>query len=192
MAGAIAEWFGRITDDKWRIIIVICLILAVYVINKRLAAYNVKDMERFQDKKLKDIARRDLSVIGDTGQKVSISLSTWIYSILVICYRLNPELDVMPVIREWASTAISDKIKLDVEEPYTRFLNVIREAHENQIDPALKDSPEYSKEDETAPKFKVSPEYDYHVLPKSLKFNDYVDCESLMIKIDETIRRSCA
>ena len=85
-------------------------------------------------------------------------------------------MDVMPVIREWASTAISDKIKLDVEEPYTRFLNVIREAHENQIDPALK----------------VSPEYDYHVLPKSLKFNDYVDCESLMIKIDETIRRSCA
>lgn len=181
----------QLFPNPWRPVSAFMLLIALIVVNWRWAKYDRKEFQWIGNERITRVAKRDLSMIGDSGYKLRNSLSTWLYSILVICFRQSEKEDVMPVIRKWAETGIDKTVEFDVEQPYTKFLNVIREAHENEIDSELKTSPEYSKEDESVPKFNVSPEYDYHALPKTLKFNDYVDCESLIAKIDETMRRSC-
>lgn len=181
----------QLFPNPWRPISALLLLIALLVINWKWTRYDKEEFEWIDNERIIRIAKRDLSMLGDSGYKLRNSLSTWLYSILVICFRQSEEKDIMPVIREWAETSIDKTVSFDIEEPYTKFLNVIREAHENEIDPELKTSPEYSEDDAVVPKFNVSPEYDYHMLPKTLKFNDYVDCKSLIDKIDETMRRSC-
>lgn len=133
-------------------------------------------------------AKLDLSKIGDTGYVFKTSLTNWLYSILVVCYRQNKELDVMPAIRDWITKSLDSSVEYDVEEPYTKFLSVIDEwrKSKNWDSDTVSQNPENDVNDKK-PKFKVSPEYDYHQLPKVLVFNDYIDCESLMVIIDVTL-----
>lgn len=126
---------------------------------------------KFSQVNVCDIAKRDLSKLGITDYRFVNSLNMWLFSILVIAYRIDKQLTVMPTIRDWSENYIDKEIDYDVERPYTDFLKIIDDARENNTEPV----------------FKVSQEYDYHNLSKTLKYNDYIDCESLMAKIDELI-----
>lgn len=159
----VMEFFKQ--PETWRYVSLCLLAISVVLVSIRAPEIRVHDSKR-----IRDLAKRDLSTLGTTDYRFDYSIKNWIYSILVICYRTY-NVDVMQTIREWAPVGIDKSVTVDIESPYTKFLQVIDDA----------------RREETTPVFKVSNDYDYHVLPKILKFNDYVNCKDLLIRIDETI-----
>lgn len=162
------ELFYSMFPNPWRVISAVLLVIAVLVTNHRLARYDPENLSRFKTRSLSSIAKRDLSMLGETGWSLKVSLETWLFSIIVINYRKYNTDDVMKIIRTWAKKGISASVSIDVESPYTRFLKILDDAREKKQEPV----------------FNVSSEYDYHNLSKVLQFNDYVDCSGLLVEID--------
>ncbi len=152
--------------DEFTIRATVVFVLTAILLLVHIYPYNMPETQN-----ISKIAKRDISRLGITDFRLNNSLDIWIYSILVILYKRAPEIEVMPVIREWSLSGIDTEIVYDVEKPYTKFLKIVDDAREKKEEP----------------KFNVSTKYDYHVLSKTLKFNDYVDCCALLIKIDELI-----
>lgn len=162
-------WLQSLSTEHWRWITAAMLFVAIVLVNYKMAGYNESDMKRYRFTSMSEIAKRDLTKIGCTDWHCVASLQAWIFSILVINYRQDKTRDIMSVIRQWAVTGIDPVIAFDIEVPYTNFLKIIDDAREKKQEPV----------------FKVSSEYDYHTLSKTLMYNDFVDCKSLLVKIDE-------
>lgn len=155
-------------EGVFRFLSSVFLIIAVVIFNHGRARYDADELMKYREHSIRDIAKRDLSMVGNTSWSCVVSLEQWLFSILAINYRQHDKSDVMHIIREWAPMGISSELQFDVEAPYSRFLKIIDDAREK----------------EQTPVFNVSSEYDYHNLSKTLKYNDFVDCESLLVKID--------
>lgn len=153
---------------QWRVLAVVILATSIFIVNYKFASYDPNGLNHFKEKPLAPIAKRDLSMLGETGWSLKVSLETWLFSIIVINYRKYNTDDVMQIIRKWSEKGISNTISIDVESPYTRFLKILDDAREKKQEPV----------------FNVSSEYDYHNLSKVLQFNDYVDCVGLLVEID--------
>lgn len=119
-------------------------------------------------------ALRELSLLGRYDNRLSISIRYWVFAIEVYCYKQDPTFDVHSVILNWNAEHNHDSdgiIFTGIDEAHTMLLETISKAREEHVEPV----------------FKVSPEYDYHVYPKSMIHNDYIDPDSLLVIIDSLI-----
>lgn len=119
-------------------------------------------------------ALRELSLIGRYDDRLSLSVRYWIFAIEVYCYKKDPTFDVHSVILEWNDKYNHDLDRLifaGIDDAHTMLLEAISKAREEHVEPV----------------FKVSLEYDYHMYPKSMMHNDFIDPDSLLVTVDNLI-----
>lgn len=146
-----------------------CLILIVYMIG-----YNIYTAFPKSKTNIRDIATRNLAVIGRYDYRTTISVRFWIYSIEVAVYNVKPDLNLLDVLRAWNTECNIDDESLiykGIEEAHTLFLKDLDTARENN----------------TPVTFHVSYGYDYHLYPKSFMYNDYIDPDSLLERVDKIL-----
>ena len=120
---------------------------------------------------IRKIASRDLTYIGRYDKRLTVSVKYWIYSIEVAAYKKDKSADVIDIIRGWNKNCnhdVDSYIYDGIEDAHTMFLCELDKARE-----------EYRE-----PDFKVSEDYDYHVVPSSFLYNDYINPKQLIKSID--------
>ncbi len=117
------------------------------------------------------IASMSLDCIGEYSNCTTTSIRYWIYSVEAAMWKKDSSLNLLDTFKQWNSESNNDQegfILNGIEEAHTMFLSDLESA----------------RKEDRQPVFKVSSEYDFHVCPKSLIYNDYVDTGSLLQKID--------
>ena len=120
---------------------------------------------------LKDI---DFQRLGIYDFHVFHSLRLWCYGVIVTFHRNGSNLNLRKYLLGWNNEHNIDERGLlndAIESAYTMYLQDLDTARELQR-PA---------------RFNVSYEFDYHVLSKSLKHNDYVAMDVIIEQIDKLL-----
>lgn len=149
-------------------ILVVCIV--GYLYNKTLLEDNQVDIAN-----IRKWAKRDLSVLGDYSYRLGTSVHYWVHAIEVFLYDLDITDGVYDALLRWNADCNRDGgtiILRGIESAHTQFLAEVDEGRDKKIDP----------------KFKCDREYDYHVLPKTLMYNDYIDTEALIDKVDNLVK----
>lgn len=156
---------------EWVFIIFLSLITAVVVniVLPRLPKDVIKSPVS-----IREVASRDLGLVGKYDERLSVSIKYWIYSIEVAVYSKNKSMNMLDTFRQWNDKHNTDPhnfIRTGIEDAHTLFVTELDVAREEKRDPV----------------FKVSSEYDYHVLPRNIEYNDYVDARSLIDTVDNIL-----
>ena len=138
--------------------------LAVLLVNINITK-KVSDLHEKASKPAYPLGKYDATII--------VSIYIYCYSIEVKAYRKGYNNLYNDILEWYRDYTIDNKhyILDGIEEAHTTFLMVLEEARNNN----------------TQPKFKIDESYDYHVLPKSLMYNDYVDMDKLISVVDSNI-----
>ena len=112
--------------------------------------------------------------IGQYNDKSRNSLRYWCLGVEALLYRKKLNFDIHEYFISWNKEFNLDpeQISLNaIEDAHTLFLQALDDARENK----------------TEPKFKVSPEFDFHDYGHSLSNNDYVDMSEAVNYIESII-----
>ena len=118
-------------------------------------------------------ATRDLTYVGAYDNKMQVSLNIWLFHVIVLCKTVYGWVDIKGLLRGWEETIYDSNglIKNCVSESLAKFDKIVRDAQAS----------------DTEPVFKRAQGYDYHVLPSTLRCNDYVNLGYLIERIDTEI-----
>lgn len=128
-------------------------------------------------KRVAKYASLDLNYVGHYDYKLNASVERWFYSILVLNY-LKDESNVKPALDKAIKQYTYDPdgiISYSLATAYNKYLNILNDY--------LKKKAEVEDYNEPI-NFKIDTEYDYHVLPKLLQYNDYIQPESILEVVD--------
>lgn len=143
-----------------------------------------------------EVASRELIYVGRYDERTTISVKYWIYAILAAFYTADVEdatydpylwlslssdplsesgfddtqQNVMYCINKWLQEDVYDPkgyIALGVKHASENIFNEISDAKENK----------------RPVKFKVSPDYDYHNVTRSVEYNDFINYKSLLDRL---------
>lgn len=151
-------------------------ITAILICIAMIAYYKLisNSWEKIKSKKsISAIATMDLSMLGTYDVTLQNVVSNWVYAVMVHAYLIDKSKtykisDMFIQHVKSLETDNKDFIKNGVHNGIQRFADVLLE-HEDSGMPIV---------------FKVDTTYDYHVLPKSMLYNDYIDTDILLEKID--------
>ena len=141
---------------------------------KRMVDRRYRDYVR---ESLRKWAKKDISTLGVYSNVLTTSVTNWIYAIEVFLYKEGIAENVYDVLLDWNSTYNVDKgtmILRGIESAHTKFLQAVDDAREEG--------------NGAKPKFKCDSEYNYHVLPKTLMHNDYINTDALLDIIDAMVK----
>lgn len=142
------------------------------------------------------IASQDLSTVGRYDARTSISIKYWIYAIVAYYYDVDDStLSGVSLESIFSTDSLDDEILSsrqgqalqhikawldeDVVDPCGYIMNGAKDAV-RQIFKEIRDA----KSNKRPVTFKVSPDYDFHVVAKSIEYNDYVNYKSLLSRLD--------
>lgn len=142
-------------------------------------------------------ASRDLTYVGRYDERTTVSIRYWIYAILAAFYTEDTE-DTVYDPYAWLSICteplnnygmnasqqnvvicINQWLHDDVYDPSGYIALGIKQASENIFN-EISDA----KENKRPVKFKVSPDYDYHVVTKSVEYNDFINYKGLLKRLE--------
>lgn len=143
----------------------VCLCTFTIILNNVNLTMHVSDLYTKASKPSYPLGKYDATTI--------ITIFNYCYAIEVKAYRKGYNNLYNDILEWYRDCTIDDKryILNGIEEAHTTFLMVVEEA----------------RNDKTQPRFKIDESYDYHILPKSLMFNDYVDMDKLISIVDSNI-----
>lgn len=143
-----------------------------------------------------EVASRELIYVGRYDERTTISVKYWIYAILAAFYTEDAEnVTYDPYL--WLSLSndplsesgfdntqqnvmycISKWLQEDVYDPNGYIALGVKSASENIFN-EISDA----KENKRPVTFKVSPDYDYHCVTKSVEYNDFINYKSLLDRL---------
>lgn len=114
-------------------------------------------------------AKMSLVCIGVFDDKVKYSLTQYFYTCMCIAHSKDKlSLDLVESLHQWNTTkndiTVLQGVSKCIEEAYTRVLNVVSDAREN----------------ERPPMYKIDFSYDLTNLPKSIVYNDLINTDALI------------
>lgn len=177
-------------DIAWLIFIALCMACVTYNMWQPAEPWRAPDtiIER---------ASMDLRVIGCYDEHLRVSVKHWVYGILVTLYRQSRGISGNDIVRNWYKENCIDEqevILIGITDAYDKFMIAIQEFQQSQEDSSFDgvqtlyaSKRSNTQQDTKQPNFKVSPEFDYHNLPKTILFNDRLNAQSLIEQIDSII-----
>ena len=145
------------------ILIITCLLCYVFTVS---VLYEEKPVNNIYE-----VATRDCSMLGDIRNIDSV-MFRYFKQLLIKAYNKNLYTPMSAIIVEWCNAQPSPDLLLKANGEAISFIWGCIDEAENKG---------------TEVDFKVYQAYDYHVLPKSLMYNDYVDMESLIERADKLL-----
>ena len=123
-------------------------------------------------------ATLDLHYVGHYDYKLLASAKRWFYSILALTYLKNKS-NVMPALDRAVKQYTHDPdgiIAFALASAYNDYLEIVNKHLEKEA----------TVENYSEPIcFKIDTEYDYHVLPRLLQYNDYIQPEKILEAVDD-------
>ena len=123
---------------------------------------------------VKLIANKDLKYLGKYNFRTRVSTKYWIYAIAVSAYKIGKYESIFDTFIGWNAKYNFDPfgfISEGIDCAKTEFTDAIQKAKDNN----------------ESVKFGLSSDYDYHNYPLSFRYNDYIDCNSLIEIVDEIL-----
>lgn len=150
-------------------------IIVITVIGGLVTMWMLSDLEPvYVENKIVNRATQNLSIVGCYDSHLTVSVKHWVYGILVTLYRQDKNLKGIDVVQSWYQTSVNeegDVIQSGIQEAYSQFLAEVNKAQEEEKEPV----------------FKLSGDWDICELPKTIRYNDRIDADS-MIHIVQTIK----
>lgn len=109
----------------------------------------------------------NIQLIGRYDTVVAKSLQIWCYSVEVTFYRNNITADVHKTFLKWCEERNTDPDNIlynAIENAHTAFLETVEKARERETDPA----------------FNVALDFELTMFGNSLRYNDYVDMNTIL------------
>lgn len=154
-------------DDLWWLVADTVVVIALTIISALCRAYNGS----IKCSNITKIACRDLSHVGKYDEPTSVSIRYWIYAIQVYLYTEYSLRDSVGIFLKW-----NERCNYDPKDYISSGIMSANDLFNKNLQEA--------EDAETEPRFSVSSCYDYHDIPKSFMYNDYIDTESLLKDID--------
>ena len=158
------------TEPLLKLVTVIIIAIVFFIINSK-KSMRISNISL--PNSIRDIATKDLQYVGCYSERLYVSLCIWIYHVVVLCNTQYGWVDIRKLLREWEGVIYDPDgiIMKAITNSLTKYDNIVRDA----------------KRSDTEPMFKIAVAYDYHVLPKTMRCNDYCKIDWLINYLDEEI-----
>lgn len=149
-----------------------CIFIGVMLIGVMLC-YCIKDCHIPIPGTITRVATRDLTWVGAYNERMQVSLSIWLYHVIVLVKTTYGSIDIKALLRDWEEHTYDPDglINQCLIESILKFEKITRDAQAADMEPV----------------YNVSVGYDYHDLPSTLRHNDYVNLGYLIDKLDAEI-----